>query len=1362
MTRNARARLAFTLVEIAIATLILVTAALVVLMLLPGALKSQQKARYQMLAAAHAQSAMAAFYQHEFDLREVNGSYGPGGAGVPVPDGNGIRDALVNRRMMSAMGHFDLERVITNRMHGNYPVPLDIARRLDSPNDEIRKVLDNGGYIYYSDPLAGGRSDDKQRRFSQDKNERGDASRMVWAVVGNAQQNLLPFNPWAEPHQELYPFPPISRPRGVDRFYQGQIAYGWEKHGASKMEKDTVTGKDIEVQDYHLVERGDSFFVRDAQYPRGMNGTASPGKAHLYGREEESFYQTNNWEWLATQDPGSPWAEGLDAYRRLVNQHWLRILDQIASIHVTVTAATLGSGSGSNGTGQGTRKFTWELVTKKRYIYKTREDSDGKELRDEYGQPYWDRVEIEEKEWVKREVEEKPGGGEVVRREVGGRGAKAAGNGVDIGAGNPLVETWLDTYFTTWRGYPAPAKGVPTSTLRGSDLLWEDAAACDEDLAGQLRISLPSLERRIAYRSSALALWAKVAYGKDIVDANDVNKIHIQGGTPPGAGKDALQNTENPLSSDFRMPSNMHPTHVLALSYVAHAAMMVTGYKPPFYHNGNTLTAHDDQLLVPEGKDDVLGDVYAKLPYRPVEATWLVDNRGRNLTTELELLRKGGGFATVTVAADGSIVLTGLGGDLDDSLKAPINPPLINSGRFVDRDGFITDNPIILKGYCWLNNPYNPNNIEPEEKNTRDENETIKNDVVTIRLHSESMLTSGDPRDYQLDAETGRPISHRRMVGGIINRFPPPYADQDSVDIEGRPTYTERWQLAVTWRQGDAKDPADPTKPIKDPADTKGEKNLQCWLPEFRLIRKLDPVRMDADTDSQYAARAHEHALTAAMAYASANPYDLTVPKPLNRQTFIDRGIYQFDLFDASGRAIRPQAITGTNRRFQSRYPITFLGQEHGARKDRVNFGVQRAEPVLIDSVVDYKGHRHPKNNKFTDYGHRISTALEPEVTGRPFPFGCVVTGLAGDRCKDPYQNQNNFATWVDLTHGHRERVVATNSDAPARPDRATAIGSFAAQDRCRQLVYWMVDWQRYVDAETAPSAPVDYAYLRRQQKAPFIYGKVVSYDPRAKAGWHLRIDLGHDEDGAHFGYAPGQTITLRHGSTDPVEVTLDGFDRNLKGKQWYFIEQGAGDLSAFQALVGTTGYINHQQGSQDSSSEERWLERFLGGNPEIDFVWVDPERTATTVRWNNDKAKLYKYSDYFDKNQSKGGIGETNLGYLASGHRALPLNDIRVRVNTDFWSQRRDKKNGDKLMFNPDGTPIMDNHPQVQSDAIVTQEFREMNPFLALGAFGADRDGNGRYEPSKHPVSTTTRMQAAEICRFTFYDPVAWISLGR
>ncbi len=57
----------------------------------------------------------------------------------------------------------------------------------------------------------------------------------------------------------------------------------------------------------------------------------------------------------------------------------------------------------------------------------------------------------------------------------------------------------------------------------------------------------------------------------------------------------------------------------------------------------------------------------------------------------------------------------------------------------------------------------------------------------------------------------------------------------------------------------------------------------------------------------------------------------------------------------------------------------------------------------------------------------------------------------------------------------------------------------FSAAQRCRQLVFWSVDWQSYADVETAPSAPIDASkYLF---SAPMTQGgNPISFDARMGA----------------------------------------------------------------------------------------------------------------------------------------------------------------------------------------------------------------------------------------------------------------------
>ena len=44
-------------------------------------------------------------------------------------------------------------------------------------------------------------------------------------------------------------------------------------------------------------------------------------------------------------------------------------------------------------------------------------------------------------------------------------------------------------------------------------------------------------------------------------------------------------------------------------------------------------------------------------------------------------------------------------------------------------------------------------------------------------------------------------------------------------------------------------------------------------------------------------------------------------------------------------------------------------------------------------------------------------------------------------------------------------------------PSHSTLTKPFKPYQRCRQIVFWAVDWQSYVDVETAPSASVDAGY---------------------------------------------------------------------------------------------------------------------------------------------------------------------------------------------------------------------------------------------------------------------------------------------
>ena len=50
-----------------------------------------------------------------------------------------------------------------------------------------------------------------------------------------------------------------------------------------------------------------------------------------------------------------------------------------------------------------------------------------------------------------------------------------------------------------------------------------------------------------------------------------------------------------------------------------------------------------------------------------------------------------------------------------------------------------------------------------------------------------------------------------------------------------------------------------------------------------------------------------------------------------------------------------------------------------------------------------------------------------------------------------------------------------------------------------------------------------------------------------------------------------------------------------------------------------------------------------------------------------------------------------------------------------------------------------------------------EMNPWVVTGAFGADRNRDGKLK-TDGTVNPSERMRATEVARFNFYDPAAWM----
>lgn len=184
-------RRAFTLFEVALSLALVSFGVISVLMLLPTGIKAQQMARYQILASAKA-----------LELVEAYNATHNGNPSIDV-EANAPWNVHINAKNL----HPDLESRVSSYRYGMFPLPNDIAKRLDSDADEIQRVIAEGGQLYYSQPLATTGFQESGFAPTAPPNE---AQRLVMAVVGYPQNNALlhlPEKAW--PYYTAYPSPPM-------------------------------------------------------------------------------------------------------------------------------------------------------------------------------------------------------------------------------------------------------------------------------------------------------------------------------------------------------------------------------------------------------------------------------------------------------------------------------------------------------------------------------------------------------------------------------------------------------------------------------------------------------------------------------------------------------------------------------------------------------------------------------------------------------------------------------------------------------------------------------------------------------------------------------------------------------------------------------------------------------------------------------------------------------------------------------------------------------------------------------------------------------------------------------------------------
>jgi hypothetical protein len=191
LSGSPRAARGFTLFEVGLSLVIVTFAVVTVLMFIPMGLRAQQKSRFQLLASAKALEL----------IEQFSGKSG----GERVADFE-TPEPWEARPFCYSSTRWDIECRVSRWDSGVIPLPNDIAARIDSDGDEIQRVLAGGGQVFYIDPRALP-SVDPRYVVPDAPNE---AQKLVFAVVGYAQNNAIPVLPWkAWPYRAAYPSPPL-------------------------------------------------------------------------------------------------------------------------------------------------------------------------------------------------------------------------------------------------------------------------------------------------------------------------------------------------------------------------------------------------------------------------------------------------------------------------------------------------------------------------------------------------------------------------------------------------------------------------------------------------------------------------------------------------------------------------------------------------------------------------------------------------------------------------------------------------------------------------------------------------------------------------------------------------------------------------------------------------------------------------------------------------------------------------------------------------------------------------------------------------------------------------------------------------
>ncbi|MFM2089765.1 MAG: hypothetical protein RLZZ127_254 [Planctomycetota bacterium] len=298
-----KATAGFTLFEVILSSLILATVVLVALMVIPVGMRTQAVARSQLYAAGVAMSLADSFHNPIMDFSDIEQ--------VRITRDDRVAQNLRNHGIHSAAYQFDFEKAVSRAFSGALPLPDDMARRLDSDNGEIARILDDGGKLYYVDPrfvrnlILGATRDIPQSKLDVPP----ELQKLVFGVVGYPQQNALnqiPEEGW--PIYEIYPFPPnwLS-------YSQRQTRIGPVALPAPYQSGQTLTSGNEQIR------FGDGG-LRTWSWPDAaafVTGTVNQAMIANTGADNAAGYHGRHWRHFQDRLASSPWRTGWPAFVRL-------------------------------------------------------------------------------------------------------------------------------------------------------------------------------------------------------------------------------------------------------------------------------------------------------------------------------------------------------------------------------------------------------------------------------------------------------------------------------------------------------------------------------------------------------------------------------------------------------------------------------------------------------------------------------------------------------------------------------------------------------------------------------------------------------------------------------------------------------------------------------------------------------------------------------------------------------------------------------------------------------------------------------------------------------------------------------------